>query len=247
MIPHKLIVFSFCMSLLDCTLASYEINKTMWQDLTSTFGAFLDPVADKLMVATVLILLSTQPVPSGPFKGNTWIIPVLAAGSVPHKSLRLEAERLFNMYHDFLMHAPWSSEKCSFLLITLKLYCSNNREGDINVCFARVGSLFGKHSVQCGCSKLLGKVEDSCAGWILDMLCSNFPRLCLAHVTSFTQTLWRCCLQMASLTLMLLASSGSSGLLYDAAGSTGLPLLLLAAFLTAASLVDYLRGVWKYL
>jgi len=35
------------------------------QNTTSRFGAFLDPVADKLMVASLLVLLSTQPIPSG--------------------------------------------------------------------------------------------------------------------------------------------------------------------------------------
>lgn len=46
-------------------------------NLFSSFGAFLDPVADKLMVAAVLVLLCTQPLPAGPLAGNTWFIPIM--------------------------------------------------------------------------------------------------------------------------------------------------------------------------
>ena len=53
------------------------------QNTTSAFGAFLDPVADKLMVATVLILLATEPLKGGPWAGNTWLLPSLSSGTTP--------------------------------------------------------------------------------------------------------------------------------------------------------------------
>lgn len=42
----------------------------------STFGAFLDPVADKLMVATTLVLLSTKPLHISWACDTPWLIPL---------------------------------------------------------------------------------------------------------------------------------------------------------------------------
>jgi hypothetical protein len=50
------------------------------QGVSSRFGAFLDPVADKLMVATAMVLLSTQPLPAGLLAGNAWLVPLLTCG-----------------------------------------------------------------------------------------------------------------------------------------------------------------------
>ena len=58
--------------------------------MKTAFGAFLDPVVDKLLVAVVLVLLSTRPVPVGQFAGNTWILPITASRELPALAAALD-------------------------------------------------------------------------------------------------------------------------------------------------------------
>ena len=53
---------------------------------------------------------------------------------------------------------------------------------------------------------------------------------------------------MTALTLLLFSSKGAgdNGLL-EASAVAGTPVLCVAAFLTVYSLVEYMKGMWKYL
>lgn len=52
------------------------------QDLSTPFGAFLDPVADKLMVCAVLILLCSKTFTVGLLATHPWLMQVLAVAII---------------------------------------------------------------------------------------------------------------------------------------------------------------------
>ncbi|KAL8517949.1 hypothetical protein ACS0TY_009303 [Phlomoides rotata] len=60
--------------------------------LSTPFGAFLDPVADKLMVATTLILLCTKPFDAGMFGQTPWIL-TLPATAIICREITMSAVR----------------------------------------------------------------------------------------------------------------------------------------------------------
>lgn len=53
--------------------------------------------------------------------------------------------------------------------------------------------------------------------------------------------------QMVSLTLLLWTRDGAAGTAMEAAAVAGVPLLVVASYLTAHSLAVYLRGLWRYM
>lgn len=66
--------------------------KTHKQNVASEFGAFLDPVADKLMVSTALVLLSTAPIVAGRLAGDALLCP-LAAAAIVGREIAMSALR----------------------------------------------------------------------------------------------------------------------------------------------------------
>ncbi|KAI3430485.1 hypothetical protein D9Q98_005080 [Chlorella vulgaris] len=172
-----------------CTALFVGASITDWLDgylarkmnAYSAFGAFLDPVADKLMVATTMILLCTRPLPLGVMAGNAWLLPLLTT-VVIGREITMSALR------------EWAA--------------ALGPEAHAAVAVSWVGK-------------------------------------------------WKTATQMASLTLLLLAhqgvaaAAGSGGVavppaVLQAAGSLGVPLLVVATGLTVWSLALYFNSLWRY-
>eukprot|EP00192_Tetraselmis_astigmatica_P019148 CAMPEP_0117675672 /NCGR_PEP_ID=MMETSP0804-20121206/15739_1 /TAXON_ID=1074897 /ORGANISM="Tetraselmis astigmatica, Strain CCMP880" /LENGTH=244 /DNA_ID=CAMNT_0005484709 /DNA_START=326 /DNA_END=1061 /DNA_ORIENTATION=+ len=112
---------------------------------TSAFGAFLDPVADKLMVAAVLVLLSTQPIPSGPFSGNSLFVPLCALAIIGREitmsALREWAAGLGEEAHKAVAVSSLGKLKTATQMVslTMMLYASGGATNNLAVVSATAG------------------------------------------------------------------------------------------------------------
>lgn len=92
---------------------------------TSAFGAFLDPVADKLMVATVLILLASEPLKGGPWSGNTWLLPSLSSAIIGREitmsALREWAASCSQEAHQAVAVSNWGKWKTATQMTAISL------------------------------------------------------------------------------------------------------------------------------
>ncbi|KAK9816708.1 hypothetical protein WJX72_004036 [[Myrmecia] bisecta] len=105
--------------------------------VTLAFGAFLDPVADKLMVATVLVLLSTHPLAGGPWAGNAWLVPLMASAIIGREitmsALREWAASLGDEAHKAVAVSAWGKWKTASQMVSLSLllFCSQGGSGQL--------------------------------------------------------------------------------------------------------------------
>lgn len=113
-------------------------------NVTSAFGAFLDPVADKLMVATVLILLCTRPVPSGVAAGNCWLIPCLTCliigREITMSALREWAAALGPEAHAAVAVSWVGKWKTSFQMVSITLLLAAQQGGAGGLCALSAGA-----------------------------------------------------------------------------------------------------------
>lgn len=104
---------------------------------STPFGAFLDPVADKLMVAAVLILLSTKPIPVGPFAGDHLLVPLSALAIIGREitmsALREWAAALGEKAHKAVAVNNLGKWKTATQMVslTMLLYISGGATGNI--------------------------------------------------------------------------------------------------------------------
>lgn len=120
-------------SAIACTSIFVAAALTDWLDgylarrmnAMTAFGAFLDPVADKLMVATVLILLSTSPIAAGPLAGNGWLLPLLSlciiGREITMSALREWAATLGPEARDAVAVSSWGKWKTAAQMVSLTL------------------------------------------------------------------------------------------------------------------------------
>ena len=122
-----------------------ERSRLRVQNTHSTFGAFLDPVADKLMVCAVLVLLCTKTFATGAFAAYPHLLPCLAVAIVS-RELAMSALREWAASAGpaarNLVNVSWVGKyKTTLQLVSLALltYACNGGEGTLVEACAAAG------------------------------------------------------------------------------------------------------------
>jgi CDP-diacylglycerol--glycerol-3-phosphate 3-phosphatidyltransferase len=203
-------------------------TKPRHQDASSKFGAFLDPVADKLMVAAALILLCTQPLAAGALAGNTWLVPASTLGEARGaRGRRCAAGALESLLCSSNEPAPARSHPLHNMHRPSPLAL-------INPPPVIIGREITMSALREWAATLGPTARDAVA------------------VNAWGK--WKTAAQMVALTCLLLTrdgiAAGAAGAelaLLQAAAAAGPPLLIVASYLSAHSLALYLKGLWRFM
>lgn len=248
----------------------------MLQNVTSAFGAFLDPVADKLMVATVLVLLSTRPIPAGFAQGNAWLVPCLTCGTctagqrsrqgpvgrLPDLCTGCPACNVLNLLCTpqpcQLVRSPqhwkqrmlWTPFHAPSPLLWLNL--SLALPAKAATCRTPIPTAFYLPHRFFFCPARPPICPAAIIGREITMSALREWAAALgpeAHQAVAVSWLgkWKTAAQMISITLLLAAGAAGAGEWVPAAGSAGVVLLGVAAGLTVWSLCEYFAGLWRFM
>jgi len=89
--------------------------------LTSKFGAFIDPVADKVMVSTALVLLATEPPPPISIPAMTAPVCLVIAREITMSSLREWAAASGGAAHQAVKVSSLGKWKTAMQLVAMSL------------------------------------------------------------------------------------------------------------------------------